>query len=711
MARFGVPGQNIDPLAYADERLATVPQVQAPRRPTTSDKKFPIGCEWRVTKKATAPVEEGEYWKLVRFESSGDATWVRFAGGDSGAIISLTGDDSTLIEPDGLGNIDIQGLTVANATNAKPLYFDGTSASSLLECEIQLATIVAPTPGDNTNSGIACYNSNQFQIDATSGMVSLAGNTQNSPILGVVLDDGLEAGANVSGALNLTGTTVANSTNAKPLYTTRNPAGNDMDVQIQLSTASADSNENLAGICYFDNAQFSVNSKGKVTLAGGGLAIDAFSTDVAGPVSPDGTGTVDVTGTSVFSDGTVANTLTLNVQASANTLLYGAGANTTVSELGPLTDGQLVIGSTGNAPVAGTLTAGTGISITNGAGSITIASNAVSGEVGVSNIGFSTSGGTFTVHSADGTDLSASNPGYVTMYSGANPGQTVTVAVTANQTFVDDAGTSTINGNLFGFQAADTTTSDDVPFFLYAVLNDSEDAISFMISRLPGLRKSTAEAVTGKTGTANADSSYSMFALSNPTLADYDSNPALNIGSFRMRLTTAGGDWTVQTLDQEDGIGQFQEQRTFSVPVGIFGAAANTHWKALGGTAPVFTNTQYYYQVTTTGFVFVDIYLNVCSTNGVGAVQAQLVTPFESDDNPHKMFNASIRGEGNADNGGANDKIIYEGTIDVGDGNNYCTFIYSDATAGASGELLNTDITSNETLWRLTGFYKPRTEA
>lgn len=38
----------------------------------------------------------------------------------------------------------------------------------------------------------------------------------------------------------------------------------------------------------------------------------------------------------------------------------------------PLTNGQLPIGSTGVAPVAATLTAGSGVSIVNGAGSITI---------------------------------------------------------------------------------------------------------------------------------------------------------------------------------------------------------------------------------------------------------------------------------------------------------------------------------------------------
>lgn len=54
-------------------------------------------------------------------------------------------------------------------------------------------------------------------------------------------------------------------------------------------------------------------------------------------------------------------------------ILVGGTSNTIVNKI--LTDGQLLIGSTGVDPVAATLTAGTGISITNGAGSISIASS------------------------------------------------------------------------------------------------------------------------------------------------------------------------------------------------------------------------------------------------------------------------------------------------------------------------------------------------
>jgi hypothetical protein len=57
---------------------------------------------------------------------------------------------------------------------------------------------------------------------------------------------------------------------------------------------------------------------------------------------------------------------------STNAIQYNAGSGN-LGGVGPLIDGQLVIGSTGNAPQAQTLTAGTGIAITNAPGSVTIA--------------------------------------------------------------------------------------------------------------------------------------------------------------------------------------------------------------------------------------------------------------------------------------------------------------------------------------------------
>ena len=56
---------------------------------------------------------------------------------------------------------------------------------------------------------------------------------------------------------------------------------------------------------------------------------------------------------------------------STDAIQYNAGGGTP-GGVGPLLDGQILIGSTGNPPQAAHLSAGSGIAITNGAGSITI---------------------------------------------------------------------------------------------------------------------------------------------------------------------------------------------------------------------------------------------------------------------------------------------------------------------------------------------------
>lgn len=82
--------------------------------------------------------------------------------------------------------------------------------------------------------------------------------------------------------------------------------------------------------------------------------INSINTPLLIPVSRGGTG---------------ASTLT------SHGILLGNGTGT-VSVTNELSDGQLLIGSTGNSPVLSAITAGAGISVTNAPGSITIAATA-----------------------------------------------------------------------------------------------------------------------------------------------------------------------------------------------------------------------------------------------------------------------------------------------------------------------------------------------
>ncbi len=121
-------------------------------------------------------------------------------------------------------------------------------------------------------------------------------------------------------------------------------------------------------------------------LQSGASAAPTWST----PTYPSASGSV---GTILRSDGTnnIYSTSTFADTYAASTLLYSNGANTVTGLAtansavlrtnatgvpgwsASMTNGQLIIGSTGATPTAATLTAGSGISITNGAASITVA--------------------------------------------------------------------------------------------------------------------------------------------------------------------------------------------------------------------------------------------------------------------------------------------------------------------------------------------------
>lgn len=316
MVRFAVPGQHIDSLSYNSKRLPVVPVVDAPRRPTTTDKKYPLWCEWRVNKAAVLPAVEGEFWKLVRFESNGDATWVLLSGGSSGPMVNIETDDGSPnvvpdgtgeiqifggagidvtgqgpgktvtvsltgggaaidqvtvdfstgpgtnpVLPDGAGDISILGNTVANATNLNSPVATHSRVANAFNVEVQLATTVTPTPGNSNDVGLASFNENQFTIDPTSGMASLIGGGVNPPVTSFTLDDTNAATADGSGNIDVVGTIVANATNAKPLFTARTPAINDIDIELQLATTvtptPGDSND--AGIASFNEDQFTID--------------------------------------------------------------------------------------------------------------------------------------------------------------------------------------------------------------------------------------------------------------------------------------------------------------------------------------------------------------------------------------------------------------------------------------------------------------------
>ena len=168
---------------------------------------------------------------------------------------------------------------------------------------------------------------------------------------------------------------------------------------------------------------------GTISLANTGVtSIAGTANQISASAS---TGAVTLSVPSAFiAPGTVRVTTSLTVDTlTPNAALYATTGGQIVSTAA-LTDGQILVGSTGGAPVAATITAGTGISVTNAGGSITIATTAGSHVT-------SFSAGTTGLTPATATTGDVTLAGTLAV---ANGGTGLTTLGTANQVFGVNAG-------------------------------------------------------------------------------------------------------------------------------------------------------------------------------------------------------------------------------------------------------------------------------
>ena len=121
----------------------------------------------------------------------------------------------------------------------------------------------------------------------------------------------------------------------------------------------------------YTHTALTVDAQGRITEATSGTDSTGVNSITFGSTGltvtpPAGTGDVAVAGTlAVASGGTGTNTLT------DGGVILGSGT-AAVTSLGQATNGQLVVGSTSADPVLANLTGSSAVSVTDGAGSITL---------------------------------------------------------------------------------------------------------------------------------------------------------------------------------------------------------------------------------------------------------------------------------------------------------------------------------------------------
>jgi hypothetical protein len=155
----------------------------------------------------------------------------------------------------------------------------------------------------------------------------------------------------------------------------------------QLVIGSTGSNPVAANLASAGGTVTITNGAGTINLEAGAAVPTSFVTD-SGTATPAANVLNVLGGTNISTSG-ASNNLTIDLAATIDVSLGGTGVTSitdhalivgsgaaAITEIGPLTDGQLCIGSTGNDPVAASLTQpAAGLTITGGGGSITFALN------------------------------------------------------------------------------------------------------------------------------------------------------------------------------------------------------------------------------------------------------------------------------------------------------------------------------------------------
>jgi len=288
----------------------------------------------------------------------------------------------------------------------------------------------------------------------------------------------------------------------------------------------------------------------------------------------------------------------------------------------------------------------------------------------ISNLGISLSSGVITLSGYDGTALSSTNKAYVVMKDVSSPGLLKSYDLTANFTHNDDAhASSSWTGNTLGLQSG-VAYSSDLPLFLYLGAHNNGTTLKPFWSRSPGLSILPASGSIGYPSSAVATTQKSVWCWEDITAGDYDGNPCIMIASGTGQMSSSD-DYALSAFDNSGGIGKFQEDKWFTFPVAVFGAAASTHILSNGGTAPVFATKEYFYKISTDADVY--IVLNLGSdggTDGAGAVTTLLTLPYivNQQGSAFTKFTGpvGVRSQGGA---ATNQYVMFQKET----ANNYCT--------------------------------------
>jgi hypothetical protein len=273
-----------------------------------------------------------------------------------------------------------------NLTGAAALAYQGTNAASPSNI-----TVHRNRPTANFYQGFSIGDFWVYRPVATSNnnelwvLMGVAGNVANWVLLSTSTGAVLKLQGNTGGPVGPTAG-VINIVGAGDISVAGNPGTSTLTISL------AGGSNIVSSLTTTGDGHVVTPTAGTIIIAGGAgitttgtngpntVTISTSSSVATSYITNPATGTaVPAAGVLTFAGGNnitmnaTGSTVTTNVSGTTNHALQVGNSTGSLTSLAAATNGQIPIGSTGANPSIATITAGTGISVTNGAGSITIA--------------------------------------------------------------------------------------------------------------------------------------------------------------------------------------------------------------------------------------------------------------------------------------------------------------------------------------------------
>lgn len=308
----------------------------------------------------------------------------------SGAVTSVNGGNNITITGTATAPIvNVSGTTnhfvqIGNATNSLTSITPSTAGFVLTSNGVGADPSFQAVSASGAVTSVNGGNNITITGTATAPIVNVSGTTNHSVLLGNATNS-INSLANGTTGQVLHAITGANDPVWSAVSLTADVSG---ILPIANGGTNASSFATTNGTVYFDGTRLvdtAVGTAGFVLTSNGASAPTYQAVSASGSVTTlhtqDGNnvtptaGVINISGgNNLTTTGTAGpNTATISLSGITQHSLQVGGSSNALTQLGVASNGQLPIGSVGADPILATLTAGTNISITNGAGSITIA--------------------------------------------------------------------------------------------------------------------------------------------------------------------------------------------------------------------------------------------------------------------------------------------------------------------------------------------------